>query len=708
MDSKNQAEVHLEPFLIRDIETSRVRRERPKWRLALFLFVGLTSVVLLINSIFLISAVATRGTNNGKGVLYEASCSRTRKANIGIHLLINILSSLLLGASNYCMQCLSAPSRPEVDAAHSKRKFLDIGVPSLHNITSSAFSSRKKMCWWILALSSFPLHLCYNSVVFASITAQTYGVFQFNATTKAAIEDGSYVPKRLVSFQYTSAELYSTAIKERRLEELDPLACINAYSAPFQSDRGNVFLIPEDGAEVREVQFDYPKISRSGNCATEMSTEWIYSQFRGEARSSCFAQDSHVWLPRLQANASDWKPMGTPIAKCLSEPVTQQCKLNFSIHLAVTVIIFNLLKLVTILTSIFALNDNPMLTIGDAASSFLHEPDTATAAMCLVSQKEIHQSKHFWNESQPARTYTGISHRWFTSVKRGKLITCCIALTTGAVVLAALFGWGYASIEGTKDIRSVLRISLGSLDSRTIIQSGTSSEGVSGIFANVSLANSPQVIISLIYFSYNATITSMLLAHEWSDFFIRHKSLRVSASRVGEQRSKYFLQLPYRYAVPLLCVSILLHWLASQSIFVVSVELQNMYGQHSNSGSCFHWATHSLSDGTKVNAAFCGYDFMTCAYSPLGILVSLITACALALSLVVLGRKKLSPMPVVGSCSVAIAASCHTDAGERAPWGKRLKWGVTNAEKERAGYEMGHCGLSSAEVESPVPGRFYA
>lgn len=91
-----------------------------------------------------------------------------------------------------------------------------------------------------------------------------------------------------------------------------------------------------------------------------------------------------------------------------------------------------------------------------------------------------------------------------------------------------LFFYGYISIQGTKDFGSVLRIGLGSVDPRTIVQSGTAASGVAGVFQNVIIANSPQVIISLIYFSYNAAITSMLLAHEWSGFFARY---RVSVCR---------------------------------------------------------------------------------------------------------------------------------------------------------------------------------
>ena len=37
----------------------------------------------------------------------------------------------------------------------------------------------------------------------------------------------------------------------------------------------------------------------------------------------------------------------------------------------------------------------------------------------------------------------------------------------------------------------------------------------------------------------------------------------------GLQRSTYRLQLPYKYGLPLLLLSALLHWLVSQSLFLV-------------------------------------------------------------------------------------------------------------------------------------------
>ncbi|KAH8204518.1 hypothetical protein TruAng_001292 [Truncatella angustata] len=62
------------------------------------------------------------------------------------------------------MQVLSSPSRKEIDHTHEYLKSLDIGIPSVKNIRF--ISPFKQICWAILLLSSFPLHLIFNSAVF--------------------------------------------------------------------------------------------------------------------------------------------------------------------------------------------------------------------------------------------------------------------------------------------------------------------------------------------------------------------------------------------------------------------------------------------------------------------------------------------------------------------------------------------------------------
>lgn len=93
----------------------------------------------------------------GRRVLFQGSCQTSKDLNVALHLLINLLSSLLLGASNYGMQCLTSPTREQVDKAHSGGRCLDIGIISLKNLGKQTRAT--KALWYTLVLSSVPLHL---------------------------------------------------------------------------------------------------------------------------------------------------------------------------------------------------------------------------------------------------------------------------------------------------------------------------------------------------------------------------------------------------------------------------------------------------------------------------------------------------------------------------------------------------------------------
>jgi hypothetical protein len=89
--------------------------------------------------------------------MYLGNCDTASDLNLKLHVAINILSSLLLGASNFSMQILVAPTREDVDKAHASRRWLDIGVPSFKNLLSIQRS--RCVVWVLLALSSGGLHL---------------------------------------------------------------------------------------------------------------------------------------------------------------------------------------------------------------------------------------------------------------------------------------------------------------------------------------------------------------------------------------------------------------------------------------------------------------------------------------------------------------------------------------------------------------------
>lgn len=112
-------------------------------------------LVLILNIVLTIwGALRSKGNN---GHIFQGSCDQAKHYNMGLHVVINILSTLMLGASNYSMQCLSAPTRKDIDDAHRKGAWVDIGVQSLKNLGRK--QRWKWMMWVLLGMSSLPIHL---------------------------------------------------------------------------------------------------------------------------------------------------------------------------------------------------------------------------------------------------------------------------------------------------------------------------------------------------------------------------------------------------------------------------------------------------------------------------------------------------------------------------------------------------------------------
>jgi hypothetical protein len=184
----------------------------------------------------------------------------------------------------------------------------------------------------------------------------------------------------------------------------------------------------------------------------------------------------------------------------------------------------------------------------------------------------------------------------------------------------------------------------------------------------------------------------MTLAAEWSRYALSQRGVRVSWNAQGAQRRSYFLSLPYRYAVPLMASSAALHWLISQSIFLVGVDAYD-------------------SKWERVERL----DVMTCGYTPIAIVSAISVGAGILFCVLGLGFRRLdSAMVVAGSCSLAIAAACHSKYDPNVQDESRqsvlqqdmeylpLKWGSVSVNGE-----LGHCTFTSEEVETPEKGLFY-
>ena len=375
---------------------------------------GVAAIVLVINLIFTIWAVAKSGVQDGLGTLQDGSCKRTMSLTNWIHIAINVLSTLLLGASNYSMQCLSAPTRSEVDKAHSQGIWLDIGVPSVRNLRR--LSTSRIVLWWLLAISSIPLHLLYNSAVFSTLSAQQISVYlvtaefldgaPFNVTTSS----GSYDTDTNKDLNDAQDALQDIKTNHSYVK-LQNKECVDIYSAPIISTNSDLFLIS-----------DYQDANNSIIwSATEIEPRLI----RGGDSFFCYLQlcDSTgaITNPRnLSFNVSESSHQYDYY--CFSKRAKEHCKLQFSLTIMIVVVICNMIKTVCMTIILWKQDPEPLVTLGDAIASFLNRPDVITDRHCIAGRTWFEDSR-YWARFHLSR-WDPKHLRWFRAASRRRWIVC--------------------------------------------------------------------------------------------------------------------------------------------------------------------------------------------------------------------------------------------------------------------------------------------
>ncbi|EGD93019.1 hypothetical protein TESG_00576 [Trichophyton tonsurans CBS 112818] len=674
-----------------DCKEERPKRWRKSWRFTLYSASVTGLLVLCFNLGFLLWVLPRHNFDNERGTLYDGNCDKVHDLSIGLHLVINIFSTLLLSASNYTIQCLSAPTRADLDNAHKELCWLDIGILSVRNFRQ--ISRPRSALWVILVLSSLPLHLMYNSTIFATTSSNSYYAFLGDGSFgQTALEDLTLAPSdpqlqpldnyepRNKSIIETFTHLYDMS-QNGVLEELDNAACIDAYTKTYQNSYVNVLLVTDTQHNKSEYRYvGYQEVYRP---VTGSPFTWICPNDYEEA-TKC---QSKLLNTKPEIVAGNWEVLAQPIKYCLAEVAPPHCKLQYSLPLTVVVMVFILVKAITICYVAITI-DTPILTVGDAIASFLEKPDTTVRGKCLLSMKDLTGLSNTYDPFWIRRNRWVFFHKpkqWRSAVSPGRwcfgIMLYCLSLAFCAFLL-------YIGMRSMSNKMGIWTADLQALDFRTLISTNF---WPTSLIANTLIANLPQLVYSLIYFAYNGILTAMTMSAEWSQYATQRKGLRVSAAPNAAQRSKYFLSLPYRYAIPLMTTTGILHWLISQSFFLVGIEAYD----------------HNLQRDPASDISVCGY-------SPIAIVCSISLGTAMIFCLVGLGFKRFkSGMPVVGSCSLAIAAACFPDPGTYDPEKQAgstpdmvclaLKWGVVLSEES----SVGHCAFSSKDVTMPVDGEVY-
>jgi uncharacterized membrane protein len=117
-----------------------------------------SAFVLLCNIALVVTGHLRSGYDkDGIATLYAGDETAVSWWNTFAHIMINALSTVLLSMSNYTMQVLNSPTREELNKAHRRGKWLDIGLLSIHNLR--IISRKRAFLCFMLACSSIPLHL---------------------------------------------------------------------------------------------------------------------------------------------------------------------------------------------------------------------------------------------------------------------------------------------------------------------------------------------------------------------------------------------------------------------------------------------------------------------------------------------------------------------------------------------------------------------
>ena len=317
--------------------------------------------VLFINLIVTIVVSAKYHILGGIGTFQNGDCDETKRLDLWLHLPINILSTLLLGASNYSMQCLCAPTRQDVDDAHRQNTWMDIGVPSVRNIFRISWP--RKILWCFLFFSSVPQHLVYNSVIFSSTSVSNWIAFavtnDFLAGAAYNINDtwtdtgGGNIPVKLGRLRNSTS-----------LVRLENEACITAYHTGLVSVWSDLLVVSTQQSSNNS----YLNLWAGGSGINKGRSDLCY--LVPDDDDSCYHEGG---MP----NPYNWvlnSPGQPQVSYCMAAKAQQQCKMRFSVPLMIAVVVFNLVKVICIGVIVWKLDPYPLVTIGDAIASFLDSP----------------------------------------------------------------------------------------------------------------------------------------------------------------------------------------------------------------------------------------------------------------------------------------------------------------------------------------------
>ncbi|KLJ11640.1 hypothetical protein EMPG_13180 [Blastomyces silverae] len=339
--------------LYSDVKTAYAGRQNPnepetsvdkaqhkrKWTRGALICAYSACFVLLVNVIITLVAITRAYGEYGSmeltsAPIYKGKCSVSRNWVTALHFLINCLCAVTLATSSYCMQCLASPSRADTDRAHNQGRWLEIGTASIGNFR---FVGYKRLgLWLVLLLTSLPIHVIYNSVVFTSTAVQQYKVLVTPNVSDVSLAASECV--RSVLDNDNPDFLHS--IPQGSFERLSPKECIDTFAVDYLPDRSALILLTNEldndnitlwdagtgsgpRSPVKEGSRDYDWICRGDEALDECEGDQIDPENWKVTASQLKAKRLNITAPTQDGTISFNNNTFVKVSPCSREPLIE-------------------------------------------------------------------------------------------------------------------------------------------------------------------------------------------------------------------------------------------------------------------------------------------------------------------------------------------------------------------------------------------------
>lgn len=195
-------------------------------------------------------------------------------------------------------------------------------------------------------------------------------------------------------------------------QRLDPTKCITEYGVDFLSDRRHVMVVVSGSNSTDSLlgtldwSYEYPQ--NSWVCGAYLLSDNKTLETQSIQDFDC---SIHV---ALSGENYPWFVANQTVDHCLSEPVQDVCRLQFAVPIMGAVLTCNLVKMVCMIATLIASRSDTLVTLGDALSSFLTDPDVTTKGMCITTKKGIERGT--WPARMSPKEWLNERHFRFEAV----------------------------------------------------------------------------------------------------------------------------------------------------------------------------------------------------------------------------------------------------------------------------------------------------